>query len=106
MFAVRSSAPTGLLVLKRFGPPQGLPFASLASNSSPRKTRRRHLSETQRSLVAAKIATLQAGRSTEKCFNKAITQETADDLLNVSRSGVQRAPQRSRTWAARAYRGR
>lgn len=52
---------------------------------------RRHLDESQRALAAAKIATLQKGRPVENASIEAISQNDAAALLNVSRSGVQRA---------------
>jgi hypothetical protein len=51
---------------------------------------RRHLSESQRAMVAAKIATLQLGNN-QHASNEAPTQTEAAKLLNVSRSNVQRA---------------
>jgi phage N-6-adenine-methyltransferase len=53
---------------------------------------RRHLDESQRSMVAAKIANLKGpGRPAEIGSIEPISQETAADLLNVSRSSVKRA---------------
>ena len=52
---------------------------------------RRHLDESQRALAAAKIATLQKGRPIENASIEAFSQNDAAALLNVSRSGVQRA---------------
>lgn len=52
---------------------------------------RRHLDESQRALAAAKIATLQKGRPIENASIEAFSQNDAATLLNVSRSGVQRA---------------
>jgi phage N-6-adenine-methyltransferase len=53
-----------------------------------RNLHRRHLSESQRAMVAAKIATLPKGRHAPI---GASTQTSAADLLNVSRRAVQRA---------------
>ena len=53
--------------------------------------RRRHLDESQRALVAAKIATLRQGARTDLASIEAKSQSAAADLLNVSRSSVQRA---------------
>jgi hypothetical protein len=50
----------------------------------------RHLEESQRAMVAARIATLPKG-SNQHASIEASTQESAADLLNFSRSGVQRA---------------
>jgi hypothetical protein len=52
--------------------------------------RRRHLDESLRAMVAARIATPPKG-SNQHASIEAPTQEGAADLLNVSRSGVQRA---------------
>lgn len=59
---------------------------------------RRHLSETQRAMVAAKIATLQHGDNQFKqqdapigASSQPISQPAAAKLLNVSRRSVQRA---------------
>jgi N6-adenosine-specific RNA methylase IME4/ParB-like chromosome segregation protein Spo0J len=53
--------------------------------------RRRHLSESQRAMVAAKIATLGRGRQWVNASIEAFTQDAAATLLNVSRSSIQRA---------------
>lgn len=52
---------------------------------------RRHLSESQRAMVAAKLATLKRGRPEENAPIGANTQDEAGDLLNVGRRSVQRA---------------
>lgn len=53
---------------------------------------RRHLNESQRAMVAEKIATLAGpGRPTEIASIEAISQSEAADLMNVSRSSAQRA---------------
>jgi len=52
---------------------------------------RRHLDESQRAMVAAKIATLPAHRPAETAPIGAVTQDTAADMLNVGRRSVQRA---------------
>jgi N6-adenosine-specific RNA methylase IME4/ParB-like chromosome segregation protein Spo0J len=52
--------------------------------------KRRHLNESQRAMVAAKLATLPRGANQHASI-EAPSQEAAADLLNVSRSGVQRA---------------
>lgn len=51
---------------------------------------RRHLDESQRAMVAAKIATLPKGANQHASI-EAPTQTEAAELLNVSRAGVQRA---------------
>ncbi len=52
---------------------------------------RRHLDESQRAMVAARLANLPRGRPEENASIEAITQTQAADLLNVSRPSVQRA---------------
>lgn len=52
---------------------------------------RRHLNESQRSFVAAKLANLSAGRPTETAQNCAVSQDEAAQRLNVSRRSVQHA---------------
>ena len=51
----------------------------------------RHLDESQRSMVAAKIANLDVGRPAETAPIGAITQDSAAEMLNVGRRSVQRA---------------
>jgi len=51
---------------------------------------RRHLSESQRAMVAAKIATMKRGDNQHASI-EATSQTEAAELLNVSRSAVQRA---------------
>lgn len=53
--------------------------------------KRRHLSESQRAMVAARIANLEPGRPSEKASIDAITQAAAAKLLNVSEPSVERA---------------
>lgn len=53
--------------------------------------KRRHLSESQRAMVAANMATLGEGRPSPTASIEAVSQQEAADLLNVSRSAVQRA---------------
>jgi N6-adenosine-specific RNA methylase IME4 len=54
--------------------------------------KRRHLSETQRAAVAAELATMRQGERTDLASIEAkLSQPTAAELLNVSRSAVQRA---------------
>lgn len=53
--------------------------------------KRRHLSETQRASVAAKIAKLPPGRPSKTAPIEAVSQERAAELMNVSRSATQRA---------------
>ena len=53
--------------------------------------KRRHLSESQRAMVAADIATLTQGARTDLASIEAMSQPQAAELLNVSRSSVQRA---------------
>lgn len=52
---------------------------------------RRHLSESQRAMVAAKLATMQQGARTDIASIDAMSQTQAAELLNVSRPSVQRA---------------
>lgn len=52
---------------------------------------RRHLNESQRALVAAKLANLPEGRPSETAPIGAVSQTDAAGLLNVSRRAVQRA---------------
>jgi hypothetical protein len=53
---------------------------------------RRHLTESQRSMVAARIATMQEGRpSNESVHRGAVSQEHAAEVMKVSRRSVQRA---------------
>lgn len=52
---------------------------------------RRHLSESQRAMVAAKVANLAEGRPSETAAIGAVSQSTAASQLNVSRGSVQRA---------------
>ena len=52
---------------------------------------RRHLNESQRAMVAARIANLQAGRPAETASIDAVSQGEAADRLSVGRSSVQRA---------------
>lgn len=53
--------------------------------------KRRHLSESQRSMVAAKIANLGEGRPTKTADISAVSQSDAAEMLNVSRGSVQNA---------------
>lgn len=52
---------------------------------------RRHLTESQRAMVATKLSTLQRGRPQENAPIGAFSQEGAAELLNVSRRSIQRA---------------
>ncbi len=55
---------------------------------------RRHLSESQRAMVAGKIANLQDGQRADQAASidaPAITQSVAAEMLNVGRASVQRA---------------
>lgn len=55
---------------------------------------RRHLDESQRSMVAGKLATMKQGARTDLASNEArLDQSEAAEMLNVSRSNVQRARQ-------------
>ena len=54
---------------------------------------RRHLSTSQRAMVAAKLANLGPGRPSETAANEAVSQEDAAEMLGVSRGSVQRAAQ-------------
>ena len=53
--------------------------------------RRRHLDESQRAMVAAKLANLGEGRPSNTAPIGAVSQSDAADLLNVGRRSVQRA---------------
>jgi N6-adenosine-specific RNA methylase IME4 len=52
---------------------------------------RRHLNESQRALVAARVANHREGRARITTPNGAVTQKQAAELLNVSHHAVQRA---------------
>jgi len=52
---------------------------------------RRHLSESQRAMIAARLANLGPGRPAETASIEAVSQSHAAGLLNVSRAAVQRA---------------
>jgi len=52
---------------------------------------RRHLNESQRALVAAKIADLDEGRPDKTAQTCAVSQDDAADMLSVSRRSVQSA---------------
>lgn len=56
-----------------------------------RNLKRRHLSESQRAMVAAKLATLSEGRPGKTAPIGAVSQDEAAEMLNVSRRNVQRA---------------
>jgi N6-adenosine-specific RNA methylase IME4 len=53
--------------------------------------KRRHLNESQRAFVAAKLANLGEGRPSETASIEAVSQDDAAARLNVSRASVQRA---------------
>lgn len=53
--------------------------------------RRRHLDESQRAMVAASLANLGEGRHSATASIEAVSQANAAQMLNVSRSAVQRA---------------
>jgi len=53
--------------------------------------RRRHLSESQRAMVAARLATMQQGMRTDLASIDAKSQPEAAKVMNVSRATVQRA---------------
>jgi ParB-like chromosome segregation protein Spo0J len=53
--------------------------------------KRRHLTASQRAMVAAKIANLAPGRPAETAAIDAVSQTAAAEMLNVSRESVQRA---------------
>lgn len=53
--------------------------------------RRRHLTESQRSMIAAKLADLRQGARTDLAENSAMSQPEAAQALNVSRGSVQNA---------------
>lgn len=52
---------------------------------------RRHLNESQRAMVAARLATMGEGRPKETAPIGAVSQPEAADLLNIARRSVQRA---------------
>ena len=52
---------------------------------------RRHLGESQRAMIAAKLATMNVGHQSANASIEAISQPQAAELLNVSRASVQRA---------------
>ena len=52
---------------------------------------RRHLDESQRAMVAAKLAGMNEGRPSKTASIEAVSQTQAASMLNVSRSAVQRA---------------
>ena len=52
---------------------------------------RNHYSESQRAMVAAKLANMQQGARTDIASIEAMSQPQAAEMLNVSRSNVQRA---------------
>lgn len=52
---------------------------------------RRHLNESQRAMVAGRLANLPAGRPSETASIDAVSQSKAAELLNVGRASVQRA---------------
>jgi N6-adenosine-specific RNA methylase IME4 len=52
---------------------------------------RRHLDESQRAMVAAKLATMKEGRPSKTGSIELVSQERAADLLNVGRESVKRA---------------
>jgi ParB-like chromosome segregation protein Spo0J len=52
---------------------------------------RRHLDESQRAMVAARLATMRQGARTDLASIEAMSQSQAADLLNVGRASVQRA---------------
>lgn len=70
----------------------GLPEARWPSYVVSLNLRRRHLNESQRSLVAAKLANLKDGQTkTGASIDAPVSQIDAAELLNVSRPSVQRA---------------
>jgi len=78
---------------------QRLPRFELWSGDDPtaliisRNLHRRHLSESQRALIAARLATLGEGRPSRTASIEAVpkSQSQAAELLNVGRASVQRA---------------
>ncbi len=52
---------------------------------------RRHLSESQRAMVAAKLANLDNGQRASPIGEGAVTQQSAADMLNVGKRTVERA---------------
>jgi hypothetical protein len=54
-------------------------------------THRRHLNESQRAMVAAKIATMAEGRPSETRPIGLVSQDNAAEMLNVSTRSVKRA---------------
>ncbi len=68
------------------GEPGGVVAFVLSAN-----LHRRHLDESQRAMVAARIANMGEGRPSKTASIEAVSQERAAELLNVDRSSVQRA---------------
>ncbi len=66
---------------------------SLASFVVSLNILRRHLNESQRAMVAAKLANLDHGVRADASIDASVTQPQAAELLNVSRPSVQRAKQ-------------
>ncbi len=66
---------------------------SILSFILSRNVQRRHMTEGQRVVTAARLAKLSRGRPAKKAQIQAITQETAADLFKVSRATVQAARQ-------------
>lgn len=64
--------------------------ARIEARDSP-NLRRRHLSESQRAMVAAKLAQLGEGRPSKTAPIGAVSQDAAGEMLNVGRRTVQRA---------------
>lgn len=56
-----------------------------------RNLHRRHLNESQRAMVAAKIATLARGANQHSPIGETISQGNAAELLNVGKRSVERA---------------
>jgi len=54
---------------------------------------RRHLNESQRALVAMRIANMDEGRPNKTASIEAVSQDAAASMLNVSRASLQRAKQ-------------
>ena len=53
--------------------------------------KRRHLNESQRAMIAARLANMQEGRPRKTASFDAVSQSDAATMLNVSRPSVQRA---------------
>jgi N6-adenosine-specific RNA methylase IME4 len=70
---------------------EGYPGAEPLGYVISKNLKRRHLSESQRAMVAAKLATLKQGARTDLSPIDEMSQQQAADLLNVGKRSVERA---------------